>query len=162
MSLTDHFNQTTPLVYLVLPRVVVGYHFIGVALPKLTRGFTRGADLPAQLLRGVAGDPFAWHRHFITGFVLPHSGFFSYLVPYGELAIGISLMAGCLVRLSSLFGAFHNFNILLAVAIPGGGPNVATNAIFISLHVIFILASAGRALGFDCALKRAFPRNPLF
>lgn len=163
MSLADNFRQRTPLVYLAIPRIFVGYHFISVALPKLARGFTNGADLPAQLLKTVGKDPIGWHRLFIQGFVVPHSGFFSYLIPYGELAIGISLVVGCLVRLSSAFGAFHNLNILFAVALGGGGgAQTAINVIFISLHVVFIFASAGRSLGLDAILKKIFPRSSLF
>ena len=41
-----------------------------------------------------------WHRAFIEGFAVPHANFFS-----------------CLVRVSSIFGAFYNANISLAVAL---------------------------------------------
>jgi hypothetical protein len=59
-----------------------------------------------------------------------------------------------LVRISSSFGAFHNFNILLAIA---AGPQVGLNRIFIVLQIIFVLSSAGLALGVDGLLKRRFP-----
>jgi thiosulfate dehydrogenase (quinone) large subunit len=162
VSFAEDFNQKTLLLYLAIPRIFVGYHFISVAVPKLTRGFTNGEDLPAELLKSAAKDPFGWHRAFIEGFVVPHSGFFSYLVPYGELAIGISLLVGCLVRLSSAFGAFHNLNILLAIAIPNGGAQPAVNVTFIGLHLMFLLASAGRVFGLDAILRKAFPRSWLF
>ena len=151
-----------PLVYLAIPRFFVGYHFLSVSLPKLTHGFTNGDDLPAQLVKSVVKDPIGLHRAFIEGFVIPHAGFFSYLVAYGEVAIGISLVAGCLVRVSSFFGAFHNLNILLAIAIPNGGAQVAVNGVFIAAHIAFVLASAGRVLGVDCLLGKRFPRSPLF
>jgi thiosulfate dehydrogenase [quinone] large subunit len=162
VSLADYFLARTRLLYLAIPRIAVGYHFVSVALPKLSRGFTNGNDLPGQLMRGIGKDPIAMHRAFIEGFVLPHSAFFSYLVPYGELAIGISLLFGCLVRVSSAFGAFHNLNILLAVAMAGGSAQIAVNATFIALHVVFVLSSAGRSLGLDYLLKRMFPKSPLF
>jgi thiosulfate dehydrogenase [quinone] large subunit len=155
-------KQTTYLLYLAIPRIFVGYHFIGVAWAKLSRGFLNGKDLSAQLLQTVGKDPVGWHRHFILGFVLPHSAFFSYLVPLGELAIGISLVLGCLVRLSSLFGAFHNLNILFAIALASSGAQVAVNEIFIVLHLMFVFASAGRVIGMDCILKKGFPRSWLF
>jgi thiosulfate dehydrogenase [quinone] large subunit len=157
-----NFKQKTALVYLAIPRIFVGYHFISVAIPKLTRGFTNGEDLPAQLLKSVARDPIGLHRAFIQGFVIPHAGFFSYLVVYGELAIGISLVLGCLVRVSSFFGAFHNLNILLAVAIPSGGAQAAVNAVFIAAHIAFVFSSAGLVLGLDALLKKWFPRSLLF
>jgi thiosulfate dehydrogenase (quinone) large subunit len=162
VSLAANFKQKTALVYLAIPRIFVGYHFISVAIPKLTRGFTNGQDLPAELLKSVAKDPIGLHRAFIQGLVIPHAGFFSYLVPYGELAIGISLVVGCLVRVSSSFGAFHNLNILLAIAIPNGGAQVAVNAVFIASHIAFVLSSAGLVLGLDALLKKWFPRSSLF
>lgn len=108
-------------------------------------------------------DPVALHRDFILNVVLPHPVFFSYLVAFGELAIGISLLTGCLVRISSLFGSFHNLNILLAVAMPeGNGAQIRLNRLYVFLHLLFVLSSAGRSLGVDEWLKKKFPRSRLF
>ena len=163
MSLIDNFKQPTSLIYLAIPRIFVGYHFLDVGIPKVLRGFTSGEKLPQQLGESLAGDPFGWHRAFIEGFVMAHPVLFSYLVAYGEVAIGLSLVFGCLVRVSSSFGAFHNFNILLSLSIPGGAGNqIAVNAIFIALHLMFVFAGAGRALGLDGLLKKQFPKSFLF
>jgi thiosulfate dehydrogenase (quinone) large subunit len=159
MNLASNFKQSTYLGYLAILRIAVGYHFLSVALPKLTGGFLKGEVLPESILKNVAKDPFAWHRAFMLGTVVPHTHFFSYLVAFGETAIGISLVLGCLVRISSSFGAFHNFNILLAIA---SGPQVGLNRIFIILHLMFVLSSAGLALGLDGILKRRFPDTRLF
>jgi thiosulfate dehydrogenase [quinone] large subunit len=162
VSLADNFRQKTALLYLAIPRIFVGYHFISVAIPKLTGEFTSGQNLSAELLKSLAKDPIGLHRAFIQGWVIPHAGLFGVLVAYGELAIGISLVLGCLVRISSFFGAFHNLNILLAIAIPTGGAQVAVNGVFIGAHIAFVLSSAGRVLGFDALLKKRFPRSSLF
>ena len=163
MWLADNFKQSTCLGYLAIPRILVGYHFLNSGWPKAFGGrFLGGSGLAAQLLAGAPEDPIALHREFILGFVVPHAHFFSYLVAFGEVAIGISLVLGCLVRISSAFGAFHNLNIYLAMAIPGGGASVGLNRIFIALHLVFVAASAGRALGLDAILHRWFPRSRLF
>jgi thiosulfate dehydrogenase [quinone] large subunit len=162
MSLTQNFKQSTYLGYLAILRIAVGYHFLVVALPKITGGFLKGHALPEELAKTVVKDPFAFHRAFIIGFVIPHAHFFSYLVAFGETAIGISLILGCLVRLSSSFGAFHNLNILLSIAIANGGAQVGINRIFIVLHLMFVFSSAGRSLGLDGILKRWFPNSKLF
>ena len=107
-------------------------------------------------------DPFGWHREFITGVVIPHASFFGHLIAYGELAIGLSLLTGCLVRISSSFGAFHNLNILLAIAIANGGPQLGINRIFIVLELMFVLSCAGQALGIDGLLKKRFPNVKIF
>jgi uncharacterized membrane protein YphA (DoxX/SURF4 family) len=72
------------------------------------------------------------------------------------------LVVGCLVRISSLFGALYNFNILFSVAYAAGGGTVNYNRLLVLLHLIFVSSSAGRALGIDGLLKRRFSRTWLF
>lgn len=162
MGLVDNFKQSTPLGYLALIRIAVGYHFLQVALPKLSSSYLNGKMMANQLAGGLAKDPFAWHRAFIQGQVLTHAQLFNYLTAFGELAIAISLLVGCLVRVSSFFGAFYQANIYLSLAYGAGGALAAVNRLYILLHLIFVFASAGRALGLDGALKKGFPRSRLF
>jgi NADH dehydrogenase len=162
VSLTASFKQSTYLGYLALLRILVGCLFLLVAWPKVSGRFLSGRALAQQLLNGVQKDPLGWHRGFIEGFVIPHAHFFTYLVVVGELSIGISLVLGLLVRVSCLFGAFYNFNILFSVAYAAGGGTVNYNRVLILLHLIFVSASAGRALGMDGLLKQRFKRSWLF
>lgn len=154
-------TKTTYLGYLAIPRIVVGYYFFQFGWEKLNLRFLSGEQLTRQLAR-AATDPLTWHRDFILHSVVPHSHLFGYLIAYGEMAIGLSLIVGLLVRLSSAFGIFHNLNILFAVALPTGGAQVGLNRIFIVLQFMFIFAAAGRALGLDGVLKSRFPRSWLF
>ncbi len=154
-------KQSTYLGYLAIPRIVVGYYFFQFGWEKLTPQFLSGELLTRQLAR-AANDPLLWHRDFILHTVVPHSHLFGYLIAYGEMAIGLSLIAGLLVRLSSIFGMFHNLNILFAVALPTGGAQIGLNRIFIVLQCMFILAAGGRALGLDGVLKSRFPRSWIF
>lgn len=158
--LRRNFQQPTYLGYVALTRIFLGVHYLIVGWPKVM-GMT-GETLAAQLARTAAGDPLPFHREFITGFVIPNAGAFSSLVAYGEVAIGLSFLVGCLVRVSAVFGVFNNLNILLAIAIPTGGGQVPINLYFITAEIVFIVAAAGRSLGLDGLLKRAFPRSPLF
>ena len=161
----DTFQQKTWLGYLAFVRILVGIQFLMVGWPKVSGGrfLSRGGQGFADgLMRSVAQDPFSWHRAFITGFVVPHAHFFSYLVAFGEVAIAISLITGCLVRVSSLFGAFHNANILLAVAYAAGGATLNYDRLLVLLHIVFVCSSAGRVLGLDGLLKKRFPRSWLF
>jgi thiosulfate dehydrogenase (quinone) large subunit len=163
VSLAANFKQSTYLGYLALVRILVGVLFLLVAWPKISGGrFLGGGALSQQLLNGIQKDPLAWHRAFISESVVPHAHLFSYLSAFGEISIGISLVVGCLVRISSLFGAFYNFNILFSVAYAAGGGTVNYNRVLILLHLIFVSSSAGRALGIDGLLKRRFPQSWLF
>ncbi len=161
MSVRDHLTQSTALGYLAIPRIVTGWFFLQFGWEKLSPRFLSGEQLARQLGR-AANDPILWHRDFILQTVVPHSHFFRYLIAFGVIAIGVSLIVGLLVRLSSAFGAFHNLNILFAVALPSGGAQIGLNRIFIVLQLMFILASAGRALGVDGILKKRFPKSWLF
>jgi len=161
----DTFQQKTWLGYLAFVRILVGVQFFMVGWPKLTGGrfLTRnGQGLAEELLRGAPKDYLAWHRAFITGFVVPHAHFFSYLVAIGEVAIAISLITGCLVRISSLFGAFHNANIYFSVAIAAGSATMNYDRLLVLLHLVFVGASAGRVFGVDGWLKQHFPNYRLF
>jgi thiosulfate dehydrogenase [quinone] large subunit len=162
MSFADNFKQPTYLGYIALVRIFVGYQFLIAGYAKLAHGFLQGLQLNSQLVKSAPGDPFAWHRALILGFVVPHAAFFSYLVAFGETAIGLSLLFGCLVRISSFFGAFHNANILFSIAMAAGGSTITINRTFILLHLVFIAASAGRSLGIDGLLKSRFPRSSVF
>lgn len=162
MSFGNNFKQGTYLGYLALLRIAVGYHFFTVALPKVTGPFLQGKILGDELAKTALKDPFAWHQSFILGFVVPHAHVFSCLVGFGELAIGISLILGCLVRVSAAFGVFHNLNILLAIAIANGGPQLGLNRIFIFLQLVFVASSAGRSLGLDGLLRKWFPNSKIF
>ena len=161
MPLSQNFKQSTYLGYLAVLRIAVGYHFITAAWPKITGPFVEGHMLPEDLAKTVVKDPFAWHHAFIVGVVIPHATFFSHLIAFGEMAIGISFVFGCLIRISATFAAFHNLNILLAIAVANGGPQLGLNRIFILMEVVFVLAAAGRSLGLDGLLRRRFPGSRL-
>ena len=162
MSLSQNFKQPTYLGYLAILRIAVGYYFASVALPKITGPFLHGKALAEDLTKTALKDPIGFHQTFILSTVVPHAQFFGHLVAFGEMAIGLSFLFGCLVRISAAFGAFHNLNILLAIAWANGGPQLGINRIFIILELIFVFASAGRALGLDGILKRCCPNSKLF
>ncbi|MBI3933283.1 MAG: DoxX family protein [Acidobacteria bacterium] len=156
--IADNFRQNSYAGYLAIVRILVGYHFLEVGWPKVARGFYTGESLPARLANATL-DPLGWHREFIFEVVVPNPVLFSYLVAFGEVAIGLSLLTGCLVRVASLFGAFHNFNILFAIAIPAADSvQIRLNRLYIFLHLLFVIAAAGRSLGVDGWLKKKFPR----
>jgi uncharacterized membrane protein YphA (DoxX/SURF4 family) len=161
----DICRQRTWLGYLALVRVLVGVQVFMVGWPKLSGGrflSRNGQGLAEELMRGAPKDYLGWHRAFIIGFVVPHAHFFSYVVACGEVAIAISLMTGCLVRISSLFGAFHNANIYFSVALAAGSATMNYDRLLVLLHMVFVFSSAGRVLGLDGLLNKRFARSWLF
>ncbi len=54
----------------------------------------------------------------LRGFVLPHAGAIAFLVAYGELAIGLALVLGLLVRPASAFGLLYMLSLLFSSNYP--------------------------------------------
>jgi len=55
----------------------------------------------------------------LRGFVLPHATAIAFLVAYGELAIGMALVCGVLVRPASAFGLLYMLTLLFSANYPG-------------------------------------------
>ncbi len=55
----------------------------------------------------------------LRGFVLPHATAIAFLVAYGELAIGMGLVFGVLVRPASAFGLLYMLTLLFSANYPG-------------------------------------------
>jgi len=55
----------------------------------------------------------------LRGFVLPHATAIAFLVAYGELAIGMALVFGVLVRPASAFGLLYMLTLLFSANYPG-------------------------------------------
>ncbi len=57
----------------------------------------------------------------LRGFVLPHGTAIAFLVAYGELAIGLALVTGLLVRAASICGLIYMLALLFSSNYPGPG-----------------------------------------
>ena len=57
----------------------------------------------------------------LRGLVLPHATLLAFLVAYGELAIGLALILGVLVRAASAFGLLFVVTLLFSSDYPGPG-----------------------------------------
>jgi thiosulfate dehydrogenase [quinone] large subunit len=79
----------------------------GVAI----KGFAQGA-----LAQTAGAHPAVqgWYANFLQHLVLPNAGLFSFLVTYGELAVGLGILLGALTGIAAGFGVLMNLNYLLA------------------------------------------------
>ena len=55
----------------------------------------------------------------LKNFVLPHARLIAFLVAYGEMAIGIALVLGILVRPASICGLIYMLSLLFSANYPG-------------------------------------------
>jgi len=67
------------------------------------------------------GGAYPFMAPVLRGFVLGHATSIAFLVAYGELAIGIALVCGLLVRPASLCGLVYMLTLLVSSDYPGAG-----------------------------------------
>lgn len=107
----------------LIVRVYVGYEWFMAGYDKVTGGWIgtgAGKEISgffSGVLAKTAGEHpsvMGWYASFISNVAMPHPTFFSNLIAFGELAVGIALIVGAFVGIAAFFGAFMNFNFLFA------------------------------------------------
>lgn len=75
------------------------------------KGFVAGA-----LAKSSGANPAVqgWYAGFLQNFVEPNAGFFSFIVTWGEVAVGLGILLGALTGIAAGFGVLMNLNYLLA------------------------------------------------
>lgn len=96
------------------------------------RGFWENAiKIPTE---GRAPIAFDWYRDFLTFLYNTNSHtWFGPLVAWGELLVGLGLIVGAFVGVTAFFGAFLNWNFIMAGA-------ASTNGLFLILAILLVLA----------------------
>jgi thiosulfate dehydrogenase [quinone] large subunit len=93
-------------------------------------GFVQGA---LSKTGGEHPDVQAWYAAFLENLVLPNASFWSFLVTWGEILVGVALILGIFTGIAAFFGSFMNANYLLA-------GTVSTNPILFALATWLVLA----------------------
>ena len=83
--------------------------------------FTLGGGFQGWIDRFLAGGAaYPFMAPVLRAFVLPHKTAIAFLVAYGELAIGLGLALGVLVRAASIAGLLYMLALLFSSNYPGG------------------------------------------
>lgn len=85
--------------------------WVGPGAGQAVSGFLKGALGKAE---GPQPQVSGWYAAFIETVALPNAALFSYLVAFGELAVGAALMLGLLTGVAAFLGGLMNANYLLA------------------------------------------------
>jgi DoxX. len=159
-------NKYFAIVWTVL-RIWLGYQWITAGWEKITGGGWVGSSagtaisgfLNGAVAKATGEHPAVqmWYADFIKSVALPNAKVFSYLIAYGELLAGISLILGALTIVGLLGGAFMNLNYMLA-------GTTSTNPTMYTVAFLLILAGAGAySIGLDRFilpyLKRIFHKE---
>ena len=101
-------------------RIAVGLFFLIFGEYKVFgTQFTLHGGFQFWINRFLEGGAYPFMAPILRGFVLPHATPIAFLVAYGELAIGISLVSGILVRAASACGLIFMLTLLFSSDYPG-------------------------------------------
>lgn len=114
-------NVNSAWIWLVL-RLYLGYTLFSSGLMKVLAddwvGDDAGVAIKGLMGRAIAlardGDVAGWYAVFLENTVIPNAVFFSYVVAFGELLIGIGLIIGLLTGIAAFFGVLLKISFLLA------------------------------------------------
>ena len=101
-------------------RISVGVLFIIFGEYKVFGSqFTLGGGFQHWIDRFLEDGAYPFMLPILRGFVLPHGTAIAFLVAYGELAIGLALVLGLLVRAASTCGCLYMMALLFSSNYPG-------------------------------------------
>ena len=127
----------------LIVRLYVGYSWISAGIEKaetpawsVTGAALKGfwASAVAVSANGKAAITYDWYRSFLT-FMLDSGSYvwFSKLIIFGELAIGLGMIVGAFVGVAAFFGAFMNWNF-------GMAGSASINPMLFALCIFLLLA----------------------
>ncbi len=139
------FQSTLASWLWLVVRLYVGYEFLEAGWHKFTDpawtngtgqgilGFwTRAVAIPAAPAKPLI--TFDWYRNFLQVLIDTNSaGWFSYVIVFGELAVGLGLILGAFVGVAAFGGLFMNMAFMLA-------GTTSTNPVMAVLGIVLILA----------------------
>lgn len=133
-------NTTSAWIWLIL-RLYLGYTWLMAGIGKVTSdawtGENAGAAVKGFMGGAIAlaedGDVAGWYAWFLENLVIPNAVVFSYMVAWGEVLIGLGLIAGLLTGIAAFFGAMMNMSFLLA-------GTVSSNPVMFMIAVLLIMA----------------------
>lgn len=118
------FGSTATAWFWLIVRLYVGWQWLTAGWHKLSAPAWIGENTGAAIKGFVAGalsktggdhpDVQGWYAWFLQNAVTPHAVFWSYLIVIGEILVGLALLVGIFTGIAAFFGAFMNFNFLLA------------------------------------------------
>ena len=118
------FSDTKLALLWLLLRIYVGIQWLMAGLEKMQSDVWVGSHSGTALKGFLMGalqkttqphpDVQGWYAWFITHIVLSNVIIFSYLVTFGEIAVGIALILGLFTGIAAFFGSFMNMNYLFA------------------------------------------------
>lgn len=118
-------------------RVWLGIQWLEAGYHKVADGFDASGFLKGAIAKAGGDHPAVqgWYATFLKDFALPNIDIINFLVPAGEVLVGIGLILGAATIPALLAGAFMNLNFLLA-------GTTSTNPILYTVAMILLATGA--------------------
>jgi thiosulfate dehydrogenase [quinone] large subunit len=136
------FSSTRVAWLWLILRVYLGFTWLNSGWGKISGGvWMTGEPLKGFWTAAVqmpdAGKPpiaFDWYRNIIQ-FMLDQGWYswFGPLIAWGEILIGVALILGALTGIAAFFGAFMNWNFIMA-------GSASSNALLFAIAILLIMA----------------------
>src|SRR5712691_8015809 len=155
-----HPPMRSPERWLAVLRIAVGLWFAKAVITKLAVTLLWGFlpvptaserwlhVMPLLVAKYADGNPVGFFKDFMLGTVIPHSSLFAQLTAFGEAAVGLGLVFGCLTALASAIGLVLVVNYGLAVQWQGSAQQ-GFHYMLIATLLVILGARAGRTWGVD-------------
>jgi thiosulfate dehydrogenase [quinone] large subunit len=150
----------SPERWLAVLRIAVGVWFAKAIFTKLSVTLAWGflpipiaSDrwihvMPTLVGKYAEGNPVGFFREFLQSTVVTHAQLFAQLTAFGEAAVGLGLVFGCLTMLASSIGLVLVVNYGLAVQWQGSAQQGFHYTLIVTL-VVILATRAGRVWGVD-------------
>ena len=152
---------------LAILRISVGALFLIFAEYKVFgTQFTLHGGFQCWINHFLEDGAYPFMKPILKNFVLQHATPLAFFVAYGELAIGISLVTGILVRAASFFGLVFMLSLLFSANYPG--PNAPfwqyfgaslDHSVLALCFLAFLIGRADAALSFRNLRKKPSATN---
>lgn len=157
-------NSTSAAWAFLILRLWLGYEWLSAGWEKLGTDVWTGDKAGVAIggfLKGAIGkstgdhaEVHGWFGDFLQNMVVPNGKFFSYLVVYGEMLVGLGLILGGLTMVAAIGGVLMNMMYLWA-------GTSSTNPELLVLSILVLVAGANASkLGLDHFLRKWFVKSP--
>lgn len=130
---------------LLIIRLWLGWKWLSSGWGKVTEGFDASGYLQGAIAKAGGEHPVVqnWWASFLSEVALPNVQVFNFLVPWGEVLVGLGLLLGTLTTFAALMGLVMNFSFLFSGTI-SSNPNM----VIVGMLILVAGANAGK-VGLD-------------
>lgn len=141
--------------WILVLRLYLGWSWLAAGWEKIRDPAWASGEAVVGFLQGaLKSAPYGWYKGFIESTFLPNAKLFAFLVTWGEVLVGIALLAGLFTALAAIAGIVMNMSFLLA-------GTVSTNSLYILIELALIFTGAGLLWGVDGILQGRGYRIPV-